>query len=264
LTGFTCFQALKAVANQLTHKGDEKMSDQDQMNMMVQDLESYFSRATGEPYDRELAQPFIKKWGPKFAHMASAWVAQKIQRLSKFQETMMGISYSVQLVCILQNIYMAYGTSAGIITGWAISLSSDEDVKAFIAYVLASNELANISYCGLLREELKKVVGSSCKITLAYALHKCGDDSELLRLFESGYLCGKLMTQALQESGKEVYPQNTDQERQTILLDYVSDINPPEILGVIGILILDNWTQGGFVSAGFLAGLPWTRKVYPD
>ena len=240
------------------------MSDQE-MNDCINDLNFFFKQATeDDQYNARLAQPYIRKCGSKFAFMSCASVADRMQKFPSFVSTDIVTVASISNALTVHSLFKAYGDQAASMALSGAISASDEDVRAVHAYILASNDLANPKCCSYLKDLLQNTVGTSCKIILAFALHKCGDSRELLYFFNKGYLCPKFMAKDLIELSMEDHPDKSREQVERIQLDWHATDGVPHVLGVFGLLVLDNWTKGRFASEGYLAGLPWTRKTYYD
>ena len=227
----------------------------------AKDIDYFFENAKEDNrYNTGSAQPYISKWGSLFPLISSAWVVDYMQRSAQFLDGFTVIASAIRNVCLAQSLFKEFGDKAASIALSGVISSTDEDVLAVDAYILASNEFADPKYCSQLRLVLDRVVGTSCKITVAYAIYKCGYSRELLWFFNQGYLCSKFMAQGLLESTIKDNPGKSNEEAERMVLDWHSIDGFPHVLGVFGILVLDNWTRGQFVSDGYLTGLPWTGR----
>lgn len=244
------------------------MSHQVDLDKLVKDLDYYFEHAVdNDERNALLAQSYMNQWGDHFETMSIVWVIDHIRqdgdnRLFGDNAPVI-LNRALNWIGSAQSLFLIGNRDrARAVLISQIKTSSIEDVIAMAAFLLASRAFASEDVLLELEKIFPNAVGTSCKMSLAYALHCCGNSKEIIRFLDAGYfgLDGKHFRENASEFRKK-NPAVSEIDAQKQAIEWLTGLENPEGRineGVFFHLVLDIASNGKFFSDTH--PLPWTRK----
>lgn len=250
-----------------------------------QAAKEYFEHAGSDRNENiRFARPSIDRWGTAFVLGCFTWI---VWRIEKEVADTQGLPISDTLFNLrifmaakvslakLADVVSTFGKDAGNHLVRDIGVSTDEDITALIAYMLADEfittfdprqrEFSRI----FLENTYKQIQGSSCKMALAWALYNMGSKKYWETIVYSDSVWVKEIVQMWEEIIRELKPNLKSEETKSLVCRMLavpekskSEISlpvPGPEMGVIEILALDIASDGRAFSPN--PKWKWNRKT---
>ena len=238
------------------------MPDQDDL---LGTLTKYFNN----PIASE-AQRLLKLWDIRAILMGLAWVIDDIQKktvalykanpLAPNDQAAAMITARVHMTMEpMMDLVNEAGAKASEWLANIITNATDEDVRALAAYIFSFDRFRNKAFTPQIKKVLERSEGTSCQITLAFALYMCDEKQYLKPFIERGhFLTSSASYEALVQNMTPRMGLANAEEMVVLTLALPQSMGITDRPGLIEVLALDFATDGVAMSDRY----GWTRKRY--